>query len=103
MNTNKTWEELRQLKLQGMANRYSAILEQPLHQQPEAYTMMAMLTKAESEQRTQQRTQVYLKLAKLRYSAHVEQVYRTDCISSAGWMLLEMAQSNCSGQTPDAR
>lgn len=74
MNTNKTWEELRQLKLQGMASRYSAILEQPLHQQPEAHTMVAMLTEAESEQRTQQRTQMHLKLAKLRYSAHVEQV-----------------------------
>jgi DNA replication protein DnaC len=74
MNTNKTWEQLRQLKLHGMASRYSAILEQPLHQQPEAHTMVAMLTEAEEEQRTQQRTQMYLKLAKLRYSAHVEQV-----------------------------
>lgn len=74
MNTNKTWEQLRHLKLQGMADRYAAIIDQPIHQQPEAHAMMAMLAEAEEEQRTVQRTQLYLKLAKLRYSAYVEQV-----------------------------
>jgi DNA replication protein DnaC len=74
MNTDQTCQQLTQLKLQGMATRYVAITEQPVHQQPEAHAMVAMLVQAEHEQRILHRTQLYLKLAKLRYTAYVEQV-----------------------------
>lgn len=74
MNTEQTFQQLKELKLQGMAMRYAAVTDQPLHQQPEAHAMVAMLVEAEHEQRILYRTQLYLKLAKLRYTAYVEQV-----------------------------
>ena len=74
MNTNQTLAQLKQLKLQGMANRYEAILDMALHEQPEAHALLAMLTEAEASQRTLQRTQLYVRLARLRYSTHLEQI-----------------------------
>lgn len=81
MNTQSTFEELQQLKLHGMAKRYQAVLSQPVHQQPDGHTLLAMLTEAESLYRTHQRTQLYLRLSKLRYHALPEQVH---CSSGRG-------------------
>lgn len=74
MNTTSTIEHLAQLKLYGMAKRYQAIAAQPLHQQPEAHTLLGMLTEAEMHYRLQQRTQLYLRLSRLRYHALFEEV-----------------------------
>ena len=51
MNTQSTLEQLRQLKLFGMAGSYQAVLEQPLHQQPEPHLLLGMLTEAELQHR----------------------------------------------------
>lgn len=67
-------EQLQELKLNGMAKLYQAVLEQPIHQQPETHTLLAMLTDAETQFRLQQRTHLYLRLSKLRYHALPEQV-----------------------------
>lgn len=77
MNTQSTVEQLQELKLHGMARRYLAVLEQPVHQQPEVHTLLAMLADAETQYRLQQRTQLYLRLSKLRYHALPEQVHAT--------------------------
>lgn len=74
MNQQSTLDQLKELKLSGMAKRYDAILQQPLHQQPEPHAMIAMLTEAEAGYRIYQRTELYLRLAKLRYQATVEQI-----------------------------
>jgi DNA replication protein DnaC len=74
MNTQSTVEQLQELKLYGMAKLYQAVADQPTHQQPEAHALMAMLTDAEVQYRGQQRTQLYLRLSKLRYHALTEQV-----------------------------
>ncbi|RYD54205.1 MAG: ATP-binding protein [Sphingobacteriales bacterium] len=74
MNTNQTLEQLKQLKLQGMSQCYEAILDMALHEQPEAHALIGMLAEAEASQRVLHRTQLYTKLAKLRYSTHLEQI-----------------------------
>lgn len=74
MNQQSTLDQLQELKLAGMAKRYHAILQQPLHQQPEPHELIALLTEAEAGYRTYQRTELYLRLAKLRYQATVEQI-----------------------------
>lgn len=74
MNQQSTLEQLQELKLSGMAKRYDAILKQPIHQQPEPHTLIALLTEAEVGYRVYQRTELYLRLAKLRYQATVEQI-----------------------------
>lgn len=74
MNQQSTLDQLQELKLSGMAKRYDAILKQPIHQQPEPHTLIALLTEAEASYRLYQRTELYLRLAKLRYQATVEQI-----------------------------
>jgi len=74
INTDQTLEKLRQLKLLGMAQTYETTLGLPAHEVPSAHELMARLVEAEQLSRTQQRTQLYLKLSNLRYDAVLEQV-----------------------------
>jgi DNA replication protein DnaC len=74
MNTQKTVEQLKSLKLSGMARRYEAALDLPLHQQQDAHELIAMITQAEVEYREHARTQKYLKASKLRYHALPEEI-----------------------------
>src|SRR5579862_1236516 len=74
MNQQSTLEQLQELKLAGMAKRYEAILNQPVHQQPEPHALIATLAEAESGYRIHQRTELYLRLSKLRYHATPEQI-----------------------------
>jgi DNA replication protein DnaC len=74
MNTQKTVEQLKSLKLSGMARRYEAALDLPLHQQQDAHELIAMITQAEVEYREHARTQKYLKASKLRYHALPEDI-----------------------------
>ena len=43
MNTDLTYQQLAQRKLQGLAARYPAIAQQPVHQQLEADAMVSMI------------------------------------------------------------
>src|ERR1700710_1047989 len=74
MNQQSTLEQLQDLKLSGMAKRYEAILKQPVHQHPEPHALISSLTEAEAGYRVYQRTQLYLRLSKLRYHATPEQI-----------------------------
>jgi len=74
MNQQSTLEQLQELKLIGMAKRYEAIIKQPVHQQPEPHNVVALLAEAEAGYRVHQRTQLYLRLSKLRYNASPEQI-----------------------------
>ena len=46
MNTQSTVEQMQELKLFGMSKLYQAVIDQPIHQHPEAHTLMGMLTDA---------------------------------------------------------
>jgi DNA replication protein DnaC len=69
INNNATLEQLEQLKLFGMVQAYRGALALPSHEQPTAHELIARLVEAEGQNRTGQRTQMYLKLSKLRYDA----------------------------------
>ena len=75
MNTQSTVEQLRELKLAGMAKRYQAALDMPIHLQPDTHALIAMLTEAEIQYRQHSRTQLYLRHSKLRFHALTEQVH----------------------------
>jgi len=78
MNTNSTLEKLRQLKLFGMAGQYNAIVELPVHQQPESmHQLIALLSDAEDDYRNQHRSVRQLRRSKLRYDATLEEVICT--------------------------
>ena len=74
INTDQTLEQLKQLKLIGMAQAYGTTLALPTHELPTAHELMAQLVDAEQHSRTFQRTQMYLKLSNLRYDAVIEQI-----------------------------
>lgn len=75
INTNQTLEQLEQLKLHGMVQAYRAALALPSYEFPTAHELMARLAEAEKQNRTGQRTQMYLKLSNLRYDAILEQLH----------------------------
>lgn len=74
MNTNATLEQLKELKLQGMARSYEATIQLPVNQHPEAHQLIAQLAEAEKQNRTQHKTQLFLKLSKLRYAGTLEEI-----------------------------
>ena len=74
MNTNATLEQMKQLRLSGMAHAYQQQLELPLHKQLDAHELIAQLIQSEQLNRQQEKTTYYLKLAKLRLSAIPEQI-----------------------------
>lgn len=89
MNSQSTLEQLRQLKLHGMAACYQAMLEQPLQQQPEPHLWLGLLTQAEAQQRLTGRTELDLRLSKLRYHALPEQV---NCSAERGLLTEQLIQ-----------
>ena len=74
MNTTQTLEQLRELKLSGMASSYSSQLELPLNQQLDAHELIGHMVQAETLHRSNEKTATYLKLAKLRLPATTQQI-----------------------------
>lgn len=74
MNTVQTLEQMQQLRLQGMHHAYKAQLELPLNQQLEGHELVAHLLQSEALYRSNEKTAYYLKLAKLRLPATIEQI-----------------------------
>lgn len=74
MNTQNTVEQLKSLRLTGMAKRYEAALSLPVHELQDVHTLIATLIQAEVEYRDHARTQKYLKASKLRYHALPEEI-----------------------------
>ena len=74
MNTTQTLEQMQQLRLQGMYHAYRSQLELPMNQQLEGHDLIAYLLQSEDLNRTNEKTAYYLKLAKLRLPATVEQI-----------------------------
>lgn len=74
MNTTQTLEQMKQLRLQGMYHAYRSQLELPLDQQLDGHDLVAQLVQSEELTRNNEKTAYYLKLAKLRLPATVEQI-----------------------------
>jgi len=74
MNTTETLQQMHQLRLQGMQQAYRSQLELPMDQQLEGHELVAQLVQSEQLNRAHEKTNYYLKLAKLRLPATVEQI-----------------------------
>jgi DNA replication protein DnaC len=75
MNHQITLDQLSQLRLNGMADAYQAVISLPVQEQPSIHPFIARLSEAEAQHRVNLKTQLYLKHSKLRYNAVLEQVY----------------------------
>jgi len=69
---------LEKLKLQGMASMYKSILNLPVHEQITVHQAITQMAMAEENYRADKRTQMYLRMSKLRYDTVFEKV---DCSS----------------------
>jgi DNA replication protein DnaC len=74
MNTTTSLDQMQQLKLLGMHQAYRSQLELPMNQQLEGHELIAHLLGAEQLHRVNEKTTYYLKLAKLRLPASLEQI-----------------------------
>ena len=74
MNTTQTLEPMKQLRLHGMYHAYHSQLELPLNQQLDGHDLVAQLVQSEQQDRSNEKTAYYLKLAKLRLPATADQV-----------------------------
>jgi DNA replication protein DnaC len=74
MNTQATHQQLRDLKLDGMARSYEAVLDLPTNSQPGTHELLAQLAQQETEHKRFKRTRMYLRLSKLRYAAQLEEI-----------------------------
>lgn len=77
MNTENTLFQLQQLKLKGMYGQYEKVLAMPQQEQPGTHQLMAQLAEAEIQSKLHNRTEMYLRMSKLRYDAVLEQVHCT--------------------------
>jgi DNA replication protein DnaC len=74
MNTTQTLEQMKQLRLPGMYHAYKSQLELPMNQQLEGHDLIAHLLQSEELNRSNEKTAYYLRLAKLRLPATLEQI-----------------------------
>lgn len=74
MTTTQTLQQMQQLRLQGMYQAYRSQLDLPMKQQLEGHDLVAYLLQSEELNRVNEKTAYYLKLAKLRLPATIEQI-----------------------------
>lgn len=74
MNTTQTLDQMQQLRLSGMHHAYRSQLELPMDQQLEGHDLIAHLLQSEDLHRHNEKTAYYLKLAKLRLPATLDQI-----------------------------
>ena len=74
MNTSQTMMQMQQLRLMGMQSAYRMQLEAPQSQQLEGHDLLEHLIQSELSYRTEHKTAVLLKAAKLRLPATIHQV-----------------------------
>lgn len=74
MNTQETIDLLYKLKLRGMCETYKAITIMPVSERPQMDLAIAKLAEAERHYRDNQKTQMYLKISKLRYNSNLEDI-----------------------------
>ncbi len=74
MNTAQTLMQMQQLKLMGMHHAYQTQLELPMNHQLDSYELLEYLVQSELTHRSNERTTLLLKVAKLRLSADITQI-----------------------------
>ena len=66
---NSSLELMRQMKLNGMADAYEAVLGMPVNKQPDLHQTLANLVDAEQQNRSHKKMEMFIRLSKIRYRA----------------------------------
>jgi DNA replication protein DnaC len=89
---NESLQGMKRIKLNGMVNAYEAILSLPVNQQPAAHEMVARLVDAEEQHRSKRRTDLYLRLSKLRYQATIADIHCSEARNLSPEQLARFAE-----------
>jgi DNA replication protein DnaC len=92
MNTTQTLEQMLQMRFKGMHQAYSSQLDLPFDQQLEGHDLVAHLIQSEVLHKTNEKSAYYLKLAKLRLPATIEQVECSAARNLTKQQLAELAE-----------
>lgn len=74
MNSTQTLEQMQQMRLHGMYQSYKTKLELPMNHQLDGHELIGQIVQSEQLSRMNEKTAYYLKLAKLRLSATIENI-----------------------------
>lgn len=72
MNTQATLQQMQKLNLSGMASAYQGILNLPADAHPDTHQCLATVIDAEWQHRNFTKSQMLLKLSKLRHKANLQ-------------------------------
>lgn len=86
---NATLDLLKEMKLTGMANAYQAVLSLPINKHPASHELMATLTDAEQQHRSQRKMDLYIRMSKLRYRSTLMDI---DCSTQRNFTKDQLAQ-----------
>lgn len=79
MNTQATLQQMQKLNLSGMASAYQGILNLPADAHPDTHQCLATVIDAEWQHRNFTKSQMLLKLSKLRHKANLQDIiYNTE-------------------------
>jgi DNA replication protein DnaC len=71
MNAQATLQLMNKMKMEGMASSYEAILDLPIDKHPDTHACIATLIDAEIQSRAHKRTNMLIRLSKLRYATSI--------------------------------
>jgi DNA replication protein DnaC len=71
---NATLDLLKQMKLTGMAKAYEGVLGLPINKHPGSHELIASLSDAELQYRSQQKMDLFLRMSKLRYRSTLSDI-----------------------------
>lgn len=94
MNTQENLHQLGLLKLSGMRKTYQSITEMPIDKHPQGHEMISLLIQSEVQHRQSQKTDLYLRMAKLRYRATLDQVNCSKERNLSREKVLQLADAN---------
>ena len=94
MNNQETLIQLESLKMKGMAQAFSAIMNLAPHNRPPLEQIMAKMVESELLSRNERKTTMYLKTSKLRYNSVLEEVICSEQRNFTKEQLLDL--SDCS-------
>lgn len=74
MNNQETVKQLQQLRLKAMSQHYQQVLQQPVHEHPDAHHLLANLCEQELLHRTDRKRTLLLQASKLKQRAYINNV-----------------------------
>ncbi len=90
---NESLQSMKRLHLSGMASAYEGILSLPLNQLPPGHEMVASLLDAEEQHRIGIKTDMFMRLSKMRYRSTLKDVECSESRNLKNETLLFLAQN----------